>query len=307
MSEVLPPVWDSPRCAAEMETPRLPAPVVHFRRACWRGHVITGGERALAEETPIAFSYDGSSHAVMMATPCDLEEFAIGFSLSEGIITAAEQIEALAVMPSESGIELRMSIAPTQRENYQRRRRYLAGPTGCGLCGVESLAEACRPLRRSTSDLRIAATSIHTALGDFARNQFLNRQVHALHAAAFCRPGGNLTVREDVGRHNALDKLAGALARRRVAPNSGFLILSSRVSIEMVQKAAVMGAAIIVAVSAPTALAVRACEAAGLTLVAVARDDAFEVFTQPQRIDGGPSWRTTPTAASIAAADAAMR
>jgi FdhD protein len=305
MSEVMLPVWDAPRLAAgEQEPQSLPPPVERFRRARWRGPVISGGERVLAEETPVAFAYNGSSHAVMMATPCDLEDFAVGFSLSEGIVTAVEQIEALEIIPSEAGIELRMSIAPTQREKYQGRRRYLVGPTGCGLCGVESLAEACRPLRRSTSDLRIAAASIHAALSDFALNQFLNRQAHALHAAAFYRPTGSFTVREDVGRHNALDKLAGALARRGATPDAGFLVLSSRVSIEMVQKAAAMGVAIIVAVSAPTALAVRACEAAGLTLVAVARDDAFEVFTHPQRIDGGPSWRTMPTAAPIAAADA---
>jgi len=288
VTEVLP-LCGPPTCAAEI---RLPPPVERVRRACWRGQVITGGERLLAEETPVAFTYGGSSHAVMMATPCDLEDFAVGFSLSEGIVTAADQIEALEVIPSELGIELRMSLVPALREKYQRHRRYVAGPTGCGLCGVESLADACRPLRRSTSELRIAAASIHTALGDLSRNQFLNRQAHALHAAAFCTPGGRLTVREDVGRHNALDKLAGALACRGVTAASGFLVLSSRVSIEMVQKASLMDAAIIVAVSAPTALAVRACEAAGLTLVAVARDDAFEVFSHPRRVDGDSSWRT---------------
>jgi len=308
VTEVLQPLYGPSAFQAEtQETPRLPPPVERFRRTCWRGRVITGGERVLAEETPVAFTYDGSSHAVMMATPCDLEDFAVGFSLSEGIVTAADQIEALEIIPSEVGIELRMSLAPARRDKYERHPRYVAGPTGCGLCGVESLADACRPLRRSTSELRIAAASIHTALGNLALNQFLNRQAHALHAAAFCRPGGGLTVREDVGRHNALDKLAGALARRSVAAASGFLILSSRVSIEMVQKVSLMGAAIIVAVSAPTALAVRACEAAGLTLVAVARDDAFEVFTHPQRIDGGSSWRTTQTVSPIAAADASAR
>ncbi|HZR61911.1 MAG TPA: formate dehydrogenase accessory sulfurtransferase FdhD [Xanthobacteraceae bacterium] len=308
MTELAVPVWDSPTFAPEIaETSSLPPPVERFRRARWRGQVITGGERVLAEETPVAFTYDGSSHAVMMATPCDLEDFAVGFSLSEGIVTAANQIEALEVMPNELGIELRMSIAAAQREKYQHRRRYLAGPTGCGLCGVESLDEACRPLRHSTSELRISAASIHSALKDLSLNQFLNRQAQALHAAAFCRPGGGLTVREDVGRHNALDKLAGALARGGAAPETGFLVLSSRVSIEMVQKAAAMGAAVIVAVSAPTALAVRACAAAGLTLVAVARDDAFEVFTHPERIAGGSSWRAMHTAAAIAAADAANR
>lgn len=308
MTEVVLPVCNAPRCATGTdETLPLPPPVERFRRTCWHGPVVTGGERILAEEIPIAFTYDGSSHAVMMATPCDLEDFATGFSLSEGIVTAADQIEALEILPSESGIELRMSIAPTQREKYRRHRRHLAGPTGCGLCGVESLAEACRPLRHSASDLRISIASIHAALSDFALNQFLNRQAQALHAAAFCRADGGLTIREDVGRHNALDKLAGALARRGVAPETGFLVLSSRVSIEMVQKASAMSAAIVVAVSAPTALAVRACEAAGLTLVAIARDDAFEVFTHPQRIDGGPSWPTMQKTGRLATAEASTR
>jgi FdhD protein len=231
----------------------------------------------------------------MMASPCDLEDFAVGFSLAEGIIAAANQIERFDIVSVEQGVELRMWIAPSQCEEFRHRRRHLAGPTGCGLCGIESLVEALRPLRVVTSNLRIEAAAIHAALKGLPAHQRLNAQTNALHAAAFCRPGKPIIVREDVGRHNALDKLAGALVRNCLSADSGFLLLTSRVSIEMVQKAAAMGVAIIVAVSAPTALAVRACEAAGLTLVAVARADAFEVFTHASRIVGGAPWLTAST------------
>ncbi len=271
-------------------TARFPAPITRVEHVRWRGQVVTGGDRLLPEETPVALTYNGTSHAVMMATPCDLEDFAVGFSLAEGIIATAGQIERFDVVSLQQGIELRMWIAPSQYEAFHRRRRHLAGPTGCGLCGIESLIETLRPVRAVASDLRIEAAAIHAALNGLPAHQRLNGQTSALHAAAFCL-SKSIIVREDVGRHNALDKLAGALARSRLPAETGFLLLTSRVSIEMVQKAATMGAPIIVAVSAPTALAVRACEAAGLTLVAVARADAFEIFTHTDRIVGGSSWR----------------
>jgi FdhD protein len=271
---------------------RLPAPIACLERVRWRRQIVTGGDRLLPEETPVALTYNATSHAVMMATPCDLEDFAVGFSLAEGIITVANQIERFDIVSVEQGVELRMWIAPPQQEEFRRRRRRFAGPTGCGLCGIESLVELLRPVRAVTSDLHIEAAAIHAALSGLPALQRLNARANALHAAAFCLPDESIIVREDVGRHNALDKLAGALARSSLPAESGFLLLTSRVSIEMVQKAAVMGAPIIVAVSAPTALAVRACEAAGLTLVAIARADAFEVFTHPDRIIGGSRWRT---------------
>jgi len=173
-----------------------------------------------------------------------------------------------------------------------RDRSGLARPTGCGLCGIESLAEALRPLRPVESELRVDADAIRAALRDFSLHQNMNRKGHALHGAAFCRPGQNPILREDVGRHNALDKLAGALARGGMAADGGLVVLSSRVSIEMVQKAAVMGVPVIVAMSAPTALAVRACEAAAMTLVAVARADSFEAFPHPERICNSLSGRS---------------
>jgi FdhD protein len=245
----------------------------------------------LPEETPVALTYDGSSHAVMMATPADLEDFAIGFSLTEGLVETPEQIKTLDVVPGEQGIELRMFLAPSQGETLGRHRRYRAGPTGCGLCGIESLAEALPPLRSVNSSLRITAASICTALKDLETHQQLNRQAHAVHAAAFCNPDLGLILREDIGRHNAVDKLAGALARAGILGASGFVVISSRVSIDMVQKAAVIGTPVIVALSAPSALAVRACESAGLTLIAIAREDAFEVYAHPERLVGDPAWR----------------
>jgi FdhD protein len=263
-------------------------PIARFRYSRWRGQIVTGGERMLPEEMPVALTYDGSSHAVMMATPADLEDFAIGFSLTEGVVETPDQVTALDIIPDEQGIELRMFLAPSQAETLCRRRRYRAGPTGCGLCGIESLSEP-PPLHPVDSPLRATAASIRAALHGFEAHQQLNRQAHAIHAAASCRPGQDIVLREDIGRHNALDKLAGALTRGGIAAEEGFVVISSRVSIDMVQKGAVIGAPLIVALSAPSALAVRACDSAGVTLIAIAREDAFEVFTHPERVNGDPS------------------
>jgi FdhD protein len=251
----------------------------------WTSHGKSAGERAIPEETAISFTYNGGSYAVMMATPSDLEDFAYGFSLTEGIVSSIEEIEFLHIIEEELGIELRMRLSEPLGSAHAERRRYLAGPTGCGLCGIDSLAEAMRPPRVVRGGASFRPEEIRAALGELAPAQVLNRQTHAMHAAAFWLPGrGLVAIREDVGRHNALDKLAGALARTHIVAADGFVICTSRLSVEMIQKAAALGVPLIVAVSAPTGLAVRMAQAANITLVAVARQDGFEVFTHGQRI-----------------------
>ena len=265
----------------------LPQPTLTVGRTAWRDGREVRGTRAIPEETAVAFTYNRITHAVMMATPADLEDFAVGFSLSERLIAAPGEIEDLEILTGDDGLELRMSIAATRNVAYADRRRHLAGATGCGLCGLESLAEAMRPPPGINSDVRVSSVAVKAAIAAMPQHQVLNRETQAVHAAAFWDPAvGLVALREDVGRHNALDKLGGALARSGVSAARGFVVLTSRVSVELIQKAAAMGAPIVVAVSAPTGLAVRVAEAAGVTLVAVARADGFEVFTHAQRIIG---------------------
>jgi FdhD protein len=256
-------------------------------------------ERAAPEETPIALVYDGSTQAVMMASPQDVEDFAVGFSLTEGVVAEVGQIESLEIVVHELGLEARMWLAKDPSRILGSRRRSLAGPTGCGLCGVDSLEQAVKPARHVSARAGFSAGDIHAALDALSRAQTLNFETRAVHGAGFYLPAAGLVAaREDVGRHNALDKLAGCLARSGADASEGFVVLSSRVSVEMVQKAAVIGVGLLVAVSAPTALGVRMAEEAGITLVAIARDDGFEVFTHPHRVsDGAATSAARPGAA----------
>jgi FdhD protein len=254
-------------------------------RTAWQRNGFAAGERAIPEETAVAFTYNGGSYAIMMATPHDLEDFALGFSLTEGIVSSIDEIERLEIVEEDLGIELRMRLKEPRGAVYQARRRHLAGPTGCGLCGIESLEEAMRVPRHVAGGNAFSPDDIMRALAALGPAQALNRETRAVHAAAFwSRQRGLIALKEDVGRHNALDKLAGSLARERISTNDGLVVFTSRVSVEMIQKAAAMGAPVVVAVSAPTALAVRLAKAAGITLVAVARHDGFEVFTHAGRI-----------------------
>src|SRR5262249_46528311 len=214
-----------------------------------------------------------------------LEDFAYGFSLTEGIIKSPAEIETLEIIEESIGIEVRMRLTEPHATAFRERRRYLAGPTGCGLCGIESLTEAMRAPAAIADDSVFTAHEIMAALEALHDLQSINQATHAVHGAAFYRTGeGLLAVREDVGRHNALDKLAGALARKGIPGGGGVGILTSRLSVELVQKAAAIGIPLLVAISAPTALAGRTAEACGITLAAIARRDGFEVFTQHQRI-----------------------
>ncbi len=263
----------------------MPLPVSRVSRTAWSAKDFVDGDRAIPEETAIAFSYGGTAHAVMMASPRDLEDFAFGFSLTERIVSSLGEITRLEIIEQEIGIELRLWLAEPHASHFSERRRHIAGPTGCGLCGLESLGEAMRSPEQVSSNVLFSPREIMRAVASVGPAQTLNRETRAVHAAAFWEPTcGLMALREDVGRHNALDKLAGVLARDGVSARSGIIVLTSRVSIEMVQKAAAIRAPVIVAISAPTALAVRTAEAAGITLIGIARGDGFEIFTHPGRV-----------------------
>ncbi len=255
-----------------------------------RGLAHMGAERreitrALPEETPVAITVNGSTQAVMMASPADIEDFGVGFALSEGIVDSPAEIESLEALEIEDGIEARLWVSDEKAEALGERRRAMLGPVGCGLCGIDSLAQAMRDLPKVTDGARFSAAEIAGA-GDALRgHQPVHDLTRAVHAAGFLAPDQGIThAREDVGRHNALDKLIGALARDDVPASDGAFVMTSRVSVDIVQKAAIAGVGIIVSVSAPTAHALRLAEGAGITLAAFARGAQVEVFCHPHRI-----------------------
>jgi FdhD protein/phenylacetyl-CoA:acceptor oxidoreductase accessory protein len=257
---------------------------------------VAGGavqaEELVAEEVPVALVYGGVSHAVMLATPEDLEDFALGFSLSEGILAQANELHDLEQVSQTNGIELRMEISAERMQALRQHRRNLAGRTGCGLCGVDSLDQlACRtrlPTAKNGtgSTLCLAPDALRRTEAGLRSQQHLFNLTGAVHAAAWCAPDGHvLLVREDVGRHNALDKLIGArLAVRDADFADGFLLMTSRASYEIVQKAAVVGIQVVAAVSAPTGMAVRMAEAAGVTLIGFARGERYSVYSHASRV-----------------------
>jgi formate dehydrogenase accessory protein FdhD len=237
----------------------------------------------VAEEVPVALVYNGLSHAVMMASPGDLEAFALGFSLSEGIIAGPEELLGLSVARAGAGVQIDLRITARRFAGLQNRRRSLAGRTGCGLCGVESLAEALRDLPPVSAGPVVHRAAIERALASLSPLQRLNRAAGSVHAAAWADETGTIkALAEDVGRHNALDKLIGLLAQAPRPP--GFALLTSRCSYELVAKAAMADLSILVAISAPTDLALDVAERVGLTVVALARSDSMIAYTHPSRI-----------------------
>ncbi|HSW03126.1 formate dehydrogenase accessory sulfurtransferase FdhD [Aquabacterium sp.] len=245
----------------------------------------------VAEEVPVALEYNGISHAVMLATPLDLEEFALGFSLSEGILDSAQQLYAVDEEPSELGITLHLRVASSAFARLKERRRSMTGRTGCGLCGTESLAHVSRDLPQlSSAGEPFSRQGIADAMGQFRELQTLQQATGAVHAAAWCSAQGEVKwLREDVGRHNALDKLIGALAGNGVDAASGFIAVTSRASFEMVQKTAMAGVPLLAAVSAPTSFAVATAQRAKLTLIGFARQQDLAVYCHAERLALDPS------------------
>lgn len=273
------PVSDAPQFAPPASRKR------HARRLTPQSQAFETVERELPEETPVALVFNGISHAVMLASPCDLEDFALGFALSEDVIANRQEMLEIEIVALHDGIEARATLTARRFAALKERRRALAGPTGCGLCGMESLDDVLRPVPHVQSDFAITATALRQALADMPQHQALNRATGAVHAAAWADASGKIVaLREDVGRHNALDKLIGALALRGIDTKQGALLLTSRLSFELVQKAAAAGMPLMAAVSAPTARAVRMAEHAGITLIGLARADAMLAFTQTERL-----------------------
>lgn len=259
----------------------------------WRGAELMLGPDEVAEEVPVALEYNGISHAVMLATPADLEDFALGFSLSEGIVDSAREVYDIEIDTRAHGIAVQLDIASAAFMRLKDRRRSLAGRTGCGLCGTESLEQVIRTPAPVQSTASFHTDVVQAAFVQLQLRQALQRHTGATHAAAWLRADGHVSmVREDVGRHNALDKLAGALARSGEDIAGGAVLVTSRASYEMVLKAAAIGAGVLAAVSAPTALAVRLAEQAGITLAGFVRPGAHVVYAHPQRLQHGSTHET---------------
>lgn len=253
----------------------------------WRGGTKAIGERKIASEVPVAISFRGSTQAVLMASPNSLQSLAVGFTITEGIAPSVDAIHGTEVVETDLGFEVRVDLADEYQDNLAKRRRYMAGPVGCGLCGIDSLEQAVRqPPAIVDREFRIRPQEISAGLEAMGSQQRLNHATRAVHAAGFYRPTeGMIALEEDVGRHNAFDKLIGAcLLREQFKAGEGAVFVSSRLSVEMVQKAAFFGVPVLIAVSAPTSLALQLAQDIGLTLIAVARGDDFEVFTHPERV-----------------------
>ena len=251
-----------------------------------RAGALASAPAALAVEAPVALEYNGIAHAVMLATPLDLEDFALGFTLSEGIAQRASDVYGVEVHAGARGITVQVEIAAAAFAGLKERRRTLAGRTGCGICGTESLDQVMRPLEPVAPGTGLLApAALARAVAGLADAQPLQRQTGATHGAAWCTWDGTIAhAREDVGRHNALDKLIGVLLRAQVPADQGFALITSRASVEMVQKAVTARIALLAAVSGPTTLAVDTAAQLGLTLIGFARGERFSAYTHPGRL-----------------------
>ncbi len=270
-----------------LETPRVErAAAVAVPNAIHVRHgQATRIPETVAAELPIAIAYGEETHVVMMATPTDLEDLAVGFSLAEGIVGHVGEIQALIMADLDIGLRVAMRIPAERAALLGSRARNLPGRSGCGLCGITSIEAAMRALPGVPAGRPIPAGAVAAAFAALPAQQTINRTTGAVHAAGFADAAGRLLlVREDVGRHNALDKLVGAAARAGLSPETGFLVLTSRCSMEMVQKAATAGFPMLAAISAPTALAIELAERCGLTLAAFARPDGFNLYAHPHRV-----------------------
>ncbi|MFL3022888.1 MAG: formate dehydrogenase accessory sulfurtransferase FdhD [Methylophilaceae bacterium] len=268
--------------------------IIHSDKSVFKSPTVKNGIKkdsveCIAEETPIAMVFNGISHVVMMATPDNLEDFAKGFSISENIVSDIEEIYSIEVNRSDVGIEIDINISNEAFNKLKDKRRNLIGRTGCGLCGAESLNQVFNhhnSIQAITQQSVFSAKNISLALDHISKHQIIQQQTGATHAAALCNQDGKiLFVREDVGRHNALDKLIGAFYNHdSLNIKNPFIIISSRASYEMIQKAATLKVALVVAISAPTALAVRLANKLGITLLGFARGKNYNIYTHKERI-----------------------
>jgi formate dehydrogenase accessory protein FdhD len=251
----------------------------------WSRGVSTHTTDQVAEEMPVALVYHDVPHVVMLATPADLEDYAVGFTLSEGLVARADEIRGVEVRRGAASVDVHVTVAWERFTQLLQRRRNLTGRTGCGLCGAESAADAIRDPAPVPEGVRASVAGLHAAIEQLAQLQPINARTGSVHAAAWVVPQKGISlVREDVGRHNALDKAIGALTRAGADLAAGYMLITSRASYEMVQKCATVGVPFLAALSAPTAFAVRLAQRTGVTLVAFARRDQHVVYAHPQRL-----------------------
>ncbi len=251
----------------------------------WQNGECSQLDDFVAEEVPVVLMYNGVSHVVMLATPTNLEDFALGFSLTEGIIANVAEFESVKIYHRSNGVEIQIKIPDVRFQHLADKGRNLTGRTGCGLCGATTLKQAMKPPRSVSGDLKISTTELAIVLQNISGHQKLNQLTGAIHAVAWVSPDNGIEeLREDVGRHNALDKLIGTLLKRDTDFTAGFMIMTSRASYEMVQKATMVGVTVLAAISAPTALAIRLAEESGVTLIGFARDNSCVIYSHPERV-----------------------